>query len=165
MHRLAIACALVIFFITNAAAQKPPGLISCTGAVPRDLCDTLTAELAWRQPFPAVHTVQFVIADAKSFDGERATSGDYVLAGVLNKTSPGSLTPAIHSSFDEDIIFELTNDAPLKCPNRVVISMDLFKGPKKAATNASSMDFNLVPLYITFIHGYLEGCLGARQAR
>jgi hypothetical protein len=165
MHRLAKTCALVICFVANAVAQKPPGLISCTGAVPRDLCDAVTAELDWRQQLPAVHTVQFVIADAKSFDGERATSGDYVLAGVLNKTNPRSLTPAIHSSFDEDIIFELTNDAPLKCPDRVVISADLFQGPKKGGTNASSMNFNLVSLYVTFIHGYLEGCLGARQAR
>jgi len=163
MLRLAIACAVMMCLLENAIAQKPPGLITCTGAVPRATCDAVTTALEWRQQLPALHSVQFVIADAKSFEQERAIAGDYVFAGVINKTKPGSFTPAIHSSMDDEIIFEVTSASILKCPDRVIISTDLFQSPKKIGTNGTSMDISLVEIFTTFIHGYLEGCFGGRQ--
>jgi hypothetical protein len=148
----------------HAVAQKPPALVTCTPAVSRTTCEAVTADLEVRQSLPALRSVQFVIADPKAFQQERDRSGDYVFASVVNKTTPGSLTPMIHSSFDKGIIFQVTDSSVLKCPDRVVISVDMFRADSNTQ-KADSFDLGLAQTYVTFVQGYLEGCLGARQAR
>jgi hypothetical protein len=154
-----------LILIGTAIAQKPSALLTCTTAVPRSVCVAVTSDLEVRQSLPALHSVQFVIADPKAFAQEQERSGDYVFAGIINKSNPGALTPMIHSSFDKGIIFQVTDSSVLKCPDRVIISTDIMRNDFGGHKPNAAFDVGLAQTYVTFVQGYLEGCLGARQAR
>jgi hypothetical protein len=156
---------LVVALGLTAAAQKPPALVACT-PVPRSTCEAVTSDLEVRQSLAALNGVQFVIADPGAFGREQDRSGDYVFAGIINKSQPGAMTPMLHSSFDKGIIFRVSDASILKCPDRVVVSTDMFRNDAAPGRKAGNgFDLGLAQSYVTFIQGYLEGCLGARQAR
>lgn len=71
----------------------------------------------------------------------------------------------IHSSLDDQIIFEITQDNPWRCPDRVVISDELLREPL-AGEHAGKITPEKTGVSIdTFIQGYLEGCVAARSVR
>jgi hypothetical protein len=70
---------------------------------------------------------------------------------------------------DDRIIFEVSGESLTQCPDRVVISADVFKPAdivKRAAKTTGgtqqSIDLELGAENMRFIHGYLEGCYNAR---
>ena len=84
-----------------------------------------------------------------------------------------------HSSFDEDILFEMTKDGPVHCPDRVVVSTDLLRplkgvAPEKGGSTAKleknrpvlefseGFDAVLAGQYEMFVQGYIEGCWGKK---
>jgi hypothetical protein len=148
------------------AQTSSPALISCTSGVARPACELVTDAFTLRQSFSLLRNVQFVVADADAFKVEKSRAGDYVFAHVINKTEPGALIPMLHSSFDRDIILEISEHSLLQCPDRVVISVGLFKQTMtEAKKTPPDIDPSLLEQFATFIHGYLEGCYGGRQVR
>jgi hypothetical protein len=168
-HRMSAVLIFLMFSAFSEVAYSQataPGLISCTSGVPRNTCELLSGVLETLQAFPASHDVQFVIADESAFGREKSRAADYVFAHVINKGHPDSLVPMLHSSFDDNIVFEVSADSLLQCPDRVVLSVHLFaetKSRRKESTSTSDPD--MMGGYVMFIQGYLEGCFGARQVR
>ncbi len=163
--RLSIALALMIGV---CVAQNPTGITSCTSKVPRQTCDEISGQMEFTKAFPIMRSVDFVIADPDSFAQIKEGAIDIVLADVIKETHK---IPMRHSPFDEHIVFEVTRAAQLRCPDRVVISTDIFRPssfavtPGKEAPSKShqsgrekDFDYGLVQPYLMFIHGYVEGC-------
>ena len=173
MNRHAAILVASAFVLTSAVAlaQQPAGIISCTSEVIPSTCKAVTTELQIIQVFPIVHSVQFVVADPHSFAEEKKGTADINIA----KFAP-SATPMTHSSFDDGIIFEVSKGSQLPCPNRIVISTDLFRPVKTEIKNGKrvpalreegnrvvveyleGVDPELLSQYRMFVLGYLEGC-------
>ncbi|MGB6383645.1 MAG: hypothetical protein WBE45_00195 [Terriglobales bacterium] len=154
--------------LETVAAANPTGITSCTSKVLPSTCESISGQLEFVKIFPLVQAVDFVVADPDSFKQIKDGAIDIVLADVLKDTNS---IPMRHSPFDNQIIFEVTKSASVRCPNRVVISTDLFRssdipiGLEKKTTQAQGhqagvegFDYSLVRPYLMFIHGYIEGC-------
>lgn len=149
----------------QGVSENPPGMISCTSAVPASSCKIVSHELASLQSFLFMHSVQFIVADKRAFEQEKHRSADIAIA----KYVPNS-TPMIHSPFDDQIIFQVTKDAAIRCPDRVVISVELFRPLKTLHSEGNTLvlgysegiDTDAVSEYGMFILGYIEGCWGRK---
>ena len=120
------------------------------------------------QAFPLLHSVQFVIADEQSFEQEKSGTADITLA----KYVPHS-TLIVHTSFENGVIFEVTKDSGIHCPDRVVVSTELFrpvkteiKGGKRVPIthtdgnleHSEGVDPDVLMQYRMYILGFIEGC-------
>lgn len=142
--------------------STPPGTISCTSEVASQVCKTITHELRTLQAFMFVHTVQFIITDPPSFEEEKRNSVDIAIAKFSS-----SSTPMIHSSLDDQILFQVTKASAVHCPDRVVISSTLFHPAQESTKSGPTryvqgVDADLLSEYGMFIVGYIEGCWGRK---
>jgi hypothetical protein len=130
------------------------------------------------QAFPLMRAVDFVVADPEAFIRVKEGTADIVFAKAAKLQG---YIPIRHSSFDDGILFEVSKNGSVRCPDRVVISTDLFRplmkiNAEKQASKAhpdsgraafeysESFDANLAGEYQMFIQGYIEGCWNAKQA-
>lgn len=154
------AACLILLLCSPVLAQQPTGMVTCTNEVPASTCKAVTTELALDQDLSRyTRNVQFLIVDRQTFDRQKSASVDI----TLSKFVTGNFTPFVHSSFDDDLIFQVTKNSAVGCPDRIVISIDLFRPVKKTGIeSAESADPKLIGQYGMFIVGYIEGCWGKK---
>jgi hypothetical protein len=176
--RMLTVIVMLSLALASARGADPTGTVTCTSNVPPSTCSAASVGFQLMQMFPLLRAVDFIIADPEAFKQMKQGAVDVVIIKAANLQG---YIPMRHSSFDSEILFEMAKAGPVRCPDRIVISTDLFRPVKKAVpkkpTSTKQTSSNQAPVefsegydtttseeYQMFIQGYIEGCRNAKQA-